>query len=140
MQKLSPFSKLTLDTDATIPESLSIMALFHLHLTLVRCFTGSIDSRHPCSWEKSFSMTGWEGITNFSKLWPILAQHLNAPIRKLKAKIYFTTAKRSMRPNQQKHGFPRRFGSLEHFIHSPAVTIALIWSTFARQSGQVSRC
>lgn len=53
----------------------------------------------------------------------------------------FTTAKRCMHPNRQKHGFPRRFLILECFIHSPAaVTISRIWSSFARQSGQVSRC
>lgn len=78
---------------------------------------------------------------NFSKYRPVFAQNLNAPIRKLKIKKNFTTANRCMHPNRQKHGFPRRFLILERFIHSPAaVTVSRIWSSFARQSGQVSRC
>lgn len=145
MQKLCRFQKLILDTEAALLECLPIIASFHLHLTLIRCFTGSIDSRHHCSWEnsKSFSSapSGRGGTMNFSKYRPVLAQSRNTPIGELKMKKNFTTANWRMPPNGQKHGFPRRFLILECFFHSPAaVTISRIWSTFARQSCQVSRC
>lgn len=90
------------------------MALLHLHLTLMRRFTGRIDTRHRCSGEKqqSFSSaaSGREGFMNFSQYRPVLAQNLNAPIRKLEMKTYFMTASRNMHPRQQQHGCPgRRF-------------------------------